>query len=168
MLFKLIEYLIENSHQLDKRILLNIILRFGIPFNSTHPFKIITLTNEDICLKQKLTWFNKNHLRGMHACAISTIGELTAGMLLMKSFSPSKNRFILKSLSTEYHYQGLTHLFSKAVYDKTKKQADQEVLAKDGKVEITINAEIFDKRDQHVATVVSVWQLKSWSRVGTN
>ena len=31
---------------------------------------------------------NFNHIRGIHACAIATIGEYAAGLMLMRQFTP--------------------------------------------------------------------------------
>lgn len=168
MLFKFLEYLINRAHQIDKRIILGWCLRFGIPFNSSHAFKILEVSNNRTRLKQKLSWFNKNHLRGMHACAISTIGELSAGLLMMKNFSPKKYRFILKNLNTEYLYQGRTHLFTECEINLEDLKAYQVKIAQEGIVEIKLLTSLFDKEDRLVSKVESLWQIKSWDQVKAN
>lgn len=167
MLFKFLDYLISRSHQFDKRVILGWCMRFGIPFNSTHPFKILEISNTRSQLKQKLTWFNKNHLRGMHACAIATIGELSAGLLLMKNFSPRKYRFILKTLNNEYLYQGRTHLFTSCELPSELIEQYKKDLNKHGIVDIDLQTIINDKQENHVASVTSTWQIKSWDKIKT-
>src|SRR6185312_6493204 len=50
----------------------------------------------------------KNHLGGVHAGALFTLGEMCAGLLLLKNFNPLKFRLILQSASVEYSKQGRT------------------------------------------------------------
>jgi acyl-coenzyme A thioesterase PaaI-like protein len=64
---------------------------------------------------------NKNHLGGAHACAIATLGEFTAGLLLTRALGSSTYRIIMTDLYVDYLKQGRTHLYGTALI------TDQEI-----------------------------------------
>ena len=101
----------------------------------------------------------------MHACAIATIGELSAGLMVMKNFSPRKYRFILKTLNNEYLYQGRTHLLTRCELTQDHLDQIKKDLKENDVVDIELTTEISDKKENLVAKVHSTWQIKSWQKV---
>lgn len=144
--------------------------RFGkwiIPFNRPHRLRVLEL--DDAHCKTMIPYrrLNWNHLKGVHAAAIVTIGEFTAGVLLLWNFGVSKYRLILSRLEVEYHYQGKTHLNAVALFDVSQKEKYLQSLQEGEAVRIEMQTEIKDLQDNLVATVRTSWQLKPWKAVQT-
>ncbi|MEK7485696.1 MAG: DUF4442 domain-containing protein [Planctomycetota bacterium] len=144
--------------------------RFGkwiIPFNRPHRLRIETLTNQ-LCITtipyRRTNW---NHLKGIHAGAIATLGEFTAGILLISNYGMSRYRLILSRLEVEYHYQGKTNLQASAQFDPADKDRIRELLEKGEPAVVEMKTELEDKNKNKVATVKTLWQMKSWDAVKT-
>src|SRR5665648_310215 len=108
-LYKVFDKLLAKPTKLNL-ITLDKLLRFGIPFNAPHGFKIKELTKENVIISLPNRKLNHNHIGGIHACAMATVGEYCAGMSLLTSFGISKYRLILSELNVKYTYQGRVNL----------------------------------------------------------
>lgn len=146
---------------------LNKILTMMIPFNAPHGIKVVQVGQNFINAKIPYKRKNHNHLRGIHACAIATLGEFCAGMTLVKSFPFSKYRLILSNLEIDYHYQGKTALIGHAKITDEQISDVESSLKDSDKTLIVMETRVADKSDNDVATVKSTWQIKEWSNVKT-
>lgn len=158
--------MLNNPNFMTNKILMQFLQRL-IPFNRPHHFSLKKISKSEVCLKIPLIRNNKNHLKGMHACAIATLGEYTAGLLLIQNFSFSRFRLILKKLQVDYHYQGRTNLHSIAKISKKELHIITKKLKNNDQVISTINCEVYDKKENHIATITTSWQLKKWAMVST-
>jgi hypothetical protein len=144
--------------------LLNKVMQIAVPFNKPHDFKVVTATRNSVTTIGKYKRSNFNHIKGIHAAALVTIGEFSAGTLLLKHFGMNKYRMIMKNLSAEYHYQAKMDVFSTATLtDEAKTNLDNE-LSEHGSGLITLDSIIKNREDRHVATIKTTWQLKDWSK----
>ena len=144
---------------------LNAALSLGIPFNRVHKFKIKAVEDNAVTCFAPNIRKNHNHLRGMHACGIATVGEFAAGMTLMLKFSPEKYRVIMSQLEVKYHYQGRQDLLARA---EISPQLLEELLAQlqqQDSVKQAILTEVHDQDRNHVASITTHWQIKPWSKV---
>lgn len=164
--FKLIDKLLSESHRPMNVMALDKVLTFGIPFNAPHGFKIQSIDEHEIVIKLPNRKLNHNHLGGIHACAIATLGEFCGGLGLLKSFGISKYRLIMSELRAEYKYQGRKALTgrSQIQFDKEKIQNDIDTT---GKSTQTVSTTIYDSDSQVVAIVTTTWQIKKWNLVKT-
>lgn len=164
--YKLIDKLLANPTPVNL-MALDKVLRFGIPFNAPHGFKIKKLTDDEVSIALPNMKLNHNHLGGVHACAMATVGEYAAGMSLLKSFGISKYRLILSELNVKYTYQGRVTLEGVC----SPRQIDVEAVAKrleeTGKYLQELKTIIRDLNGKEVAEVTTVWQLKNWEQVKT-
>ena len=80
----------------------------AIPFNRSHGIRIAEVMDDGIRSHLPYWRINQNHLRGLHACALATVSEFTAGMALTHCMRSDKYRLIMKDLHMEYHFQGKT------------------------------------------------------------
>ena len=94
--------------------LLNRVMSHAVPFNKPHGFSVIDITSHHVTTFAPYRKKNFNHVRGTHACAIATVGELAAGIMLMYHFSPVEYRFILSTMQIEYHYQAKKNITATA------------------------------------------------------
>lgn len=165
--YKLIDKLMENPTKINL-IALDKVLRLGIPFNAPHGFTIRNISPDQVKVSLPNRKLNHNHIGGVHACAMATVGEYCAGLSLLASFGISKHRLIMSELSVTYTWQGRTDLegiCSPAVIDKEAiKTALEEGKTYSQPLE-TIIQEV--KTGREVARVKTTWQLKPWTKVNT-
>lgn len=163
---KIIDKLLNNPTS-TSLMALNKVLTLGIPFNAPHGFKIKELSEDAVLITLPNRKLNHNHLGGVHACAMATVGEYCAGMSLLKSFGISQYRLILSDLHVKYTYQGRTDLEGVCSPRQIDKDAVKKVLDADGKYLQKLETIIRDKNGKEVAVVTTVWQLKAWEQVKT-
>ncbi|HXH29744.1 MAG TPA: DUF4442 domain-containing protein [Bacteriovoracaceae bacterium] len=164
--FSLIDKLLANPTPLNL-LALNKILTFGIPFNAPHGFKIKELSAQRVVISLPNRKLNHNHLGGVHACAMATVGEFCAGMSLLTAFGISKYRLILSELHVEFTYQGRTDLEGTCLASQIDQSSLRSALEQTGKHTQELKTHILDKNSKQVAVVTTKWQLKSWDQVST-
>lgn|SRR3990167_71021 len=147
--------------------LLNRLINFAVPFNKPHSFKVTGIAADQVKIFTPYKKKNFNHVRGIHACAIATAGELSAGLLLMFHFNPIQYRMILSHIDITYHYQAKKDIVSTATLTTMEKETILQKLSIDNKTTQDITSEIKDIDNQLIATVKTTWQLKKWSDVKT-
>ena len=165
--YPMIDKLIQNPNPLNL-MALNKVLMIGIPFNAPHGFKIKKMDSEAVIIALPNRKLNHNHLAGVHACAMATVGEFCAGMAILSSFGISKYRLILAELNVKYTYQGRTDLEGTCLPSQIDKDAVEQALDTNGKYLQTLITNICEKKNgKEVAVVTTTWQLKPWDQVRT-
>ncbi len=143
---------------------LNFLLKFALPFNSPHKFIVSKINNDMVETFAAYSKKNFNHLRGIHACAIATIGELAAGLSLCQHFSGKTYRVIMAKMEVEYHYQAKKDLNAICKLSISDSEAMIARLSEQDKVMQELKSEVYDLDKNHVATVSTHWQVKPWSK----
>ncbi len=164
--YKIIDKLLANPNPINL-IALDKVLRIGIPFNAPHGFKIKTLNRDAVIISLPNRKLNHNHIGGIHACAMATVGEYCAGMSLLTSFGISKYRLILSELNVKYTYQGRVDLEGICYPNQIDVDAVTRGLETEGKYLQPLKTIIRDLNGKEVAEVTTVWQLKNWEQVKT-
>ena len=165
-LFNWIDKLIASPTSTNLMIL-NKVLTVGIPFNAPHGFKIKEMSKDQVRISLPNRKLNHNHLGGVHACAMATVGEYCAGMTLLAFFGASKFRFILSELNVKYTYQGRTDLEGTCSVHQVNRDVVQKALEAEGKFLQPMITMIRDKSGKDVATITTTWQIKAWDKVKT-
>lgn len=151
-----------------KRFLLNQGLNFTIPFNSPHGFRVEPMKTGGI--RVRIPWWhvNRNHIRGMHACALATGAELCSGLSLLEHVDQKQYRLVMASLHMDYHKQGMGTAFAECRPSKDELQhalfiplETQESARYEGRVDVQ------DASGVILASATITWQLKKWSAVKT-
>ena len=147
---------------------LNFLLGRIIPFNRPHGFDIVELGEERVRTRAAYRRVNHNHIRGIHACAIATVAEFSAGILLLSRLDPARFRLIMSRLEVDYVYQAKMAISAETVLGHDVLQAkvlaplaDQESCA------IVMETVIDDAAGNRIATAHTTWQIKRWDRVRT-
>lgn len=166
VMYKLIDKLLENPTKVNL-LALDKILRVGIPFNAPHGFKIKTLNKDAVIISLPNRKLNHNHIGGVHACAMATVGEYCAGMSLLSSFGISKYRLILSELNVKYTYQGRVDLEGVCSPHQIDVEKVKAGLESQDKYLQELKTVIRDLNGKEVAEVTTVWQLKNWEKVKT-
>jgi len=165
-LYKVFDKLLANPTSMNITIL-DKLLRVGIPFNAPHGFKIKTLNSDAVIISLPNKKLNHNHIGGIHACAMATVGEYCAGMSLLTSFGISQYRLILSELNVKYTYQGRVELEGICSPQQIDVAKVKEGLESEGKYLQELKTIIRDLQGKEVAVVTTVWQLKPWEQVKT-
>ena len=164
---RLTDWLKKAEHSQFKLWMLNRFLMRLIPFNAAHSIQIKEILPDAIVTSVPYQRRNWNHIKGIHACCIATVGELSAGLQLMRDFDATKYRLIMANLSVDYHYQAKKNLRAMTTISKEEIALAQEVLGKNGKTMIVITTKIKNSDDEDIATVLTTWQIKPWKSVKT-
>lgn len=151
-----------------RRRLLNFGLQYKIPFNRPHGFRIEHIEDESLTIALPYWKINRNHINGMHACALATLCEYISGLSLVRTLDEKKFRIILSSIFMTYHYQAKSKV--KATFSVTKDFVEKEIitaLEKSDSVFKAFNVEVYDENQNHICTGQINWQIKKWDKVKT-
>ena len=148
--------------------ILNKLMWAAIPFNKPHRFTIALIKDDEVRVTAKYRKKNLNHLRGIHACAIATIGEYASGVLLISNLDPAEYRLIMAKIEIDYVYQAKSSITAIASLTEEQKQKNiLEPLQNEEAVFTTMEVPIHDAQDNLIATVKVKWQIKLWKSVRT-
>ena len=161
--------LIENSHSSDRWLMvLNRLMRILIPFNRPHAVKILEMGENLVRTSAPYQRKNFNHLRGVHACAIATIAEFSAGLMLLSRLDPTRYRLIMSSLRVDYLFQARQDIIAETRLEDAELTSEilgplQEQLA----IKTSLNTLVTDANGRKIARVKTCWQIKDWDKVRT-
>jgi acyl-coenzyme A thioesterase PaaI-like protein len=167
--FAILSYLIPRARR-SKRWLfvLNTILARTIPFNRPHKFRILSMAQNAIETFAPYRRSNHNHIRGVHACAIATVAEFSAGFLLLTKLDPTRYRLIMGKLEADYFYQAKKDIIAEA--ELAEQDLQEKILTPlrhQDSATIVMTTSIRDISGNSVAKVETTWQVKNWDTVRT-
>lgn len=147
---------------------LNRLLNRVIPFNRPHGFSVAVIGSDHIVSTAAYKRRNFNHIKGIHACAIATVAEFSAGFLLLARLDLQRYRLIMARIEVEYRYQAKQRIFSKCtVSPELIESSIIEPLRHQDQVTVDMVSEISDADGNDIARAVTTWQIKRWDRVRT-
>lgn len=150
------------------RWLLNVALHRVVPFNRPHSIRITAVTDDELRMVLPFKRANRNHIGGMHACAMATMCEYICGLSLLTHLSPKEYRIVLKNIHMTYHYQAKGAV--KAKFRLTQEMVQTEILTPMMQVDAVFKefqVDVFDEEEQHICTGLINWQIKPWAKVRT-
>ena len=157
----------SRTSRLSRR-LLNALLRWKIPFNQPHGFRVEPLRDGGIKVHIPYWRINRNHIKGIHACALATAAEYGCGLALLEHLDAKKYRLIMKSLHMEYHYHAKMNAVASCSPDpEVIRTTVVEPLKTTEAVDYTSTVLLKDEKGNHLATGTITWQVKGWGKVRT-
>lgn len=148
--------------------LLNLLMRRIIPFNRPHRFHVVELSEERVKTGASYRRINHNHIRGIHACAIATVAEYSAGLLLLSRLEPSRYRLIMSKLDVDYIYQAKMAICAETTLSpKDLQKRVLDPLARQESCSIVMETRIDDAAGNRIANAHTTWQVKRWDKVRT-
>lgn len=165
---KLSALLGKARHSRAHRWLANALLPWLIPFNRPHGFRVLPLKDGGMSVEVPYWRINRNHIKGIHACALATAAEMCSGLAVIERLDPKEYRMILRELRIQYRYQAKKRVVA-AAPDLSRAIEEQVVapLRATDSVDYTSVVELHDADGNHVATGTATWQVKPWSKVRT-
>lgn len=147
---------------------LNRLLDWMVPFNRPHGFSLVEIGNDHIVAAAPYKRRNLNHIKGIHACAIATVAEFSAGFLLLTRLDPQRYRLIMARIEVQYRYQAKQRIFSRCTaLPEYIESSIIEPLQHQDQVTVDMVSEISDANGNDIARAVTSWQIKRWDRVQT-
>ncbi len=147
------------------------LMNFGlwrlIPFNSPHKFKIIGITNTSLKITVPFIRKNKNHVNGIHACALATVCEYISGLSLARELSSKEFRIILKEIQMTYHYQAKMNACTTFSLPTNEAIIIREELKNNDATFRRYAVEVYDEKQNHICTGNIYWQIKPWNKTKT-
>jgi acyl-coenzyme A thioesterase PaaI-like protein len=162
-LFQLFE---RSKRSSISRTFLNFSLSRAIPFNRPHHIRIHEVNFDGIRAYMPYRKSNLNHLRGMHACALATLSEFTAGTALLHLLKSDEYRLIMKEMNMTYHYQARKGVFASCKIPLTRIEEEIRIpLQTQDAVFIHVHVEVLDEDGKNICTGKIDWQIKKWNKV---
>ncbi|PLX91024.1 MAG: DUF4442 domain-containing protein [Desulfuromonas sp.] len=167
--FTYLPKLIENARKSDRWLMvLNRLMRLLIPFNSPHGVKILEMGFNRVRTTAPYQRKNYNHVRGMHACAIATIGEFSAGLMLLSRLDPTRYRLIMASMEVDYLFQAKQDIIAETELDELSLQCEiLDPLEEKSTIYKTLHTLVTNSDGRKIAKVKTKWQVKDWDKVRT-
>ena len=145
--------------------LLNLVLRRIIPYNAPHRLKVEKVNDESLEVSIPFIRKNKNHINGIHACALATLCEYISGLSLARALPPENYRLILQTIHVDYHYQGKTKLHTRFGIDEKELMEIKSTIKEKDSIVKEYSVSIYDTSQNHICTGIITWQIKEWGKV---
>lgn len=145
--------------------LFNIVLWRTIPFNQPHRLKVEQVKEDTLLISIPFIRKNKNHINGVHACALATLCEYISGLSLARALPPEQYRLILKSIQMEYLYQGKMKVNAEFGIDQSELAAIKAALETEDSIVKTYVVQVIDTNQHPICTGSITWQIKPWGKV---
>ena len=148
--------------------MLNVFFERFVPFNLPHKFRITQIGENNVKTLLPYRRRNLNHVKGLHACALATLTEMTSGFMLAVKLDPKKFRLILRRLEIDYMYQG--KMDAVCEFTLTQDWMNTHIytpLTKADSVDIIADVKIFDVKGNQLTAGKAHWQVKDWAKVRT-
>jgi len=147
---------------------LNLLLGRVIPFNRPHGFKLLLIGDHVVRAGAENRRSNQNHLKGIHACAIATVAEFSAGFLLLSKLDPRRYRLIMSKIEIDYLYQAKETIVSESsLSPETLRNDIIAPLQTEDSILVKIQSNVDDISGNEIAHCYITWQIKCWDRVRT-
>jgi acyl-coenzyme A thioesterase PaaI-like protein len=160
----LAEKLEKASPKLAKTVSIKI-LNLVSPFNGHLKASVKDWTNLKASLKVKNHRSVKNHLGGIHAGALFTLGETCAGFVILKNFSFGEYRPIMSEINVVFTKQARDIVTGTCVVTKSNLARARGTLKEGKAAYLPMVTTIVDGKGETVAEVKTRWQIKSWKQV---
>jgi acyl-coenzyme A thioesterase PaaI-like protein len=148
--------------------MLNFFFDRMVPFNLPHKFRITYIGDSNVKTLLPYRKRNLNHVKGLHACALATLTEMTSGFMLAVKLDPTKFRLILRRLEIDYMYQGkMDAVCEFSLTPEWMKDNIYDPLSRTDSVDIIADVKIFDVKGNQLTLGKAHWQVKPWAKVRT-
>jgi len=140
-------------------------LNWFSPFNKHLKAKLLEWNNTKTRFRIQCHRGVRNHLGGIHAGAIFTLGETCAGFVLIKNFSLKKFRPIMSDVNVKYEKQARGTTFGTAEIKKAEVARINKELKSSKPSFVWLKTKIENDKNELIATVNTKWQLKPWDKI---
>lgn len=145
--------------------ILNRLLLYVIPFNRPHGLKVLRVSPTCVDVSLPFLKKNRNHVGGLHACALATCAEYAAGLVLLYNFPPDRHRLLLKRLDITFEKQARMEVTARCTVTQNELEQLSNSIAEDGSAFVSLPVEVRNHNDEIVCRLKVDWQIKRWDMV---
>jgi len=138
------------------------LMRVALPFNRPHRIRIDAVSEEAVSVVLPNRKSNRNHLGGMHACAIAAALEFSSGASILLEVGMRDYRIIMGRLEIDYLAKPKGNCVAKAKRNTPDVQGLTGVLEAEGVSQIAQRSSLYDASGEHCAEASVHWHLKAW------
>ncbi len=142
------------------------LMRVALPFNRPHRIGISEVSGEEVRVTLPERRSNRNHLGGMHACAIATALEFSSGASILIEVGMRDYRIIMSRIEVDYLAKPQGHCTATSKRNTPEVLGLSDVLQKEGVARVQLGAALHDARGEHCAQALVHWHLKAWGSRG--
>ena len=142
------------------------LMRVALPFNRPHRISIAGVDAEKVSVALPDRKSNRNHLGGMHACAIATALEFSSGASILIEVGMRDYRIIMSRIEVDYLAKPQGHCVATSYRNTPEVLGLSGVLEKEGVARVQLGAALYDARGEHCAHALVHWPLKAWGGRG--
>ena len=167
MLQRFFDAALERARQ-GKVVRLNAVFRYILPFNVPHGIRVTSFAENEVRVALPDKRANRNHLNGMHACAIATACEFCSGLAVLAQFDMKNYRLIMNRLEVDYSRRPAKGMCeARAVVPDGLKEEVLKLMetAEDGAARFTMPSTLYDADGEAVAQAQVHWHVKAWNAV---
>lgn len=167
MLQRIFDAALERARQ-GKVVRLNAVFRSILPFNVPHGIRVISFSDQEVRVALPDKRANRNHLKGMHACAIATACEFCSGLAVLAQFNMKNYRLIMNRLEVDYTRRPAKGMCeARAVVPEGLREEVLRLMeaAEDGAARFTMPSTLYDAEGEAVAQAQVHWHVKAWNAV---
>lgn len=160
--------ILKNIEKLSPFVARQIVMKYlslASPFNAHLKSDLQVWNDKKTIIKIGYHRSVKNHLGGIHAGALFTLGESCAGVLLIKNFSPSEYRLIMQSASVEYSKQARSAITGECHISQDKLVKIKAALKLQRPFFVPMETVIKNLLGETICVVKTKWQIKPWDQV---
>ncbi len=141
--------------------LLNQAFFWKLPFNRPHGIRIVSVDETGLTAMLPFRRNNLNHLGTLHACALATLAEFTAGTELWRRLEQKGFRLVLQSLHMTYTAKATEKVYARFgdKLDKNTTQALLHQLKEHQKATFEAQVVLQTKDGKELAIGTSQWYL---------
>ena len=140
------------------------LMRVALPFNRPHRIRVDAVSEEMVSVVLPDRKSNRNHLGGMHACAIATALEFSSGASILLAVGMQNYRIIMARLEIDYMAKPKGNCVAKANRNTPDVLGLTGVLEAEGVARIVQRSSLYDASGEHCAEAAVHWHLKAWER----
>jgi len=140
------------------------LMRVALPFNRPHRISISAVTGDAVEVGLPERRSNRNHLGGMHACAIATALEFCSGAAVLIEVGMRDYRIIMSRIEVDYLAKPQGDCVARSSRNTPDVKGLSGVLEKEGVARLVMTSDLYDNRGEHCAQAQIHWHLKVWER----
>ena len=147
---------------------LNAVFRSILPFNVPHGIRVVAFGDDEVRVALPDRLANRNHLNGMHACAIATACEFCSGLAVLAQFEMKAYRLIMNRLEVDYTRRpdrGACEARAEIAPDLKEQVVRLMAESEDGAARFIMPSVLVDSRGEEVARATVHWHVKAWKDV---
>ena len=160
----IVEKLEKSAPEFSKKISIKF-LGLVSPFNAHLKLKMLQWTRFKVQVEMSCHRAVKNHIGGIHAGALFTVGETCAGLLLVRNFKFADYRPIMAKISVEFLRQARSKVIATSEINEILLREIQLGLNRGESQTVDMQTHIIDEEGQVVSRVMTQWQIKAWDQV---